>query len=91
MDYFYGSSEDALLTLPVNRFWGKYRNMQIVKLRNKMDLINSFNTAQSPEGQSVMNNLAWKLDELKGEERVDSLKDLKAKFGKKKKSKEKQT
>jgi len=87
MDYFYGSSEKALLDLPVKRFWGKYRNMQIVKLQDKMDLINSVNIAQSPEGQSAMNNLTWKLDELKGEERVDSLKDLKAKFGKKKKSK----
>ena len=84
MDSFYGAGESGLLNLPVGRFWGKYRNMQIVKLQDKIELINSFNVAQSPEGQSVMNNLTWKLDELKGTERTDSLKDLKAKFGKKK-------
>ena len=87
MDYFYGSGEKPLLALSMNRFWGKHKNMQIIKLQNKLDMINTFNTAQSPEGQSTVNNLSWKLDELKGAEKTDSLKDLKAKFGKKKKVK----
>jgi len=84
MDYFYGSGEESLLTLPVTRFWGKYKNMQIVKLQNKLDMINTVNIAQSPEGQNAVNNLNWQLDQLKGVERTDSLKDLKAQYGKKK-------
>ena len=77
--------EDTLLDLRVNRFWGKYKNMQIVKIQNKMDLISSFNAAQSSEGQNIMNKLHWKLEQLKGDEKVDSLNNLKSKFGKKKK------
>ena len=88
MDYFYGSGEESLLTLSVPRFWGKYKNMQIVKLQNKLDMITTVNIAQSPEGQNTVNNISWELDELKGIERTDSLKDLKAQFGKKKKKKE---
>jgi len=87
MDSFYRCGEDFLLDLSRERFWGKYRNMQIAKLQDKMDLIHSFNAAQSSEGQSVMNNLGWRLEQLKGSERVDSLKDLKGRFGKKKKKK----
>ena len=91
MDSFFGSSEEALLTLSVSRFWGKYKNMQVIKLQDKLDTISTFNIAQSPEGQNTVNNLSWRLDELKGIERTDSLKDLKAQYGKrKKKSKEKQ-
>lgn len=89
MDAFYHCGEWSLLELSRERFWVKYRNMNIVKLQDKMDLIHSFNAAQSSEGQSIMNNLSWRLEELKGEEKVDSLKDLKKQFGKKKKKKKK--
>jgi len=87
MDYFYGSNEELLLTLSVTRFWGKYKNMQVIKLQNKLEMISTFNIAQSPEGQNTVNNLNWRLDELKGIERTDGLKDLKIQFGKKKKVK----
>jgi len=89
MDFFYGCGELFLLELSRDRFWSKHRNMQIIKIQEKMDLIHSFNAAQSAEGQSIMNNLSWKLEQLKGSETVDGLKDLKPKFRKNKKKKKK--
>ena len=89
MDWFYGCGESFLLSLSRERFWGKYRNMQIVRLQSKMDDIHTFNTAQSSEGQSEVIKLNWRLEQLKGEEKVDGLKDLKRKQPKKKKKKKK--
>ena len=90
MVFFYGCPDDYLLDISVDRFWVKYKNMQIIKMQDKMDLIHSFNAAQSSEGQDIMNRLNWKLEQLKGEERVDRLDDWKQKFNKKKKKKPKE-
>jgi len=61
--------------------------MQIVKIEDKMDRIHSVNAAMSSEGQDVLNRLNWKLEQLKGDEKVDKLDDWKQKFNKKKKKK----
>ena len=90
MEYFYGCSEDFLLDLSVDRFWVKYKNMQIVKIENKMDRIHAVNAAMSSEGQDVLNRLNWKLEQLKGDEKVDKLDDWKQRFNKNKKKKPKE-
>jgi len=80
MDHFYHSSEDWLLKLPKDRFWNKYKNMSIIRIREKLDSIGTLRIAESREGTHEIYKLNWQLEQLTGRETVDDIKDIKARM-----------
>ena len=93
MQQFFGCSEQELLELPIPRFWGKYKNVQIIETEKRINFITMTAVAQSKEVNKTLYKLNWQLEQLTGKEKVDSLKDIKkqmklaTKKGKKKKEK----
>lgn len=92
MTHFYnGCSEDFLLGLSKARFWDKYKNLSIIRIREKLDAIATLRTAESKEGASEIYRLNWQLEQLTGKEKVDSMEDIKVRMKQlRKKLKEKQ-
>jgi len=60
--------------------------MSIIQLREKMDTIILTRLAQSKEGDREIQKMSWRLEQLTGQEQVDSLDDIKARMKKKKKA-----
>lgn len=84
-----------MLGLSQARFWNKYKNMRILRIRREKYDISTMRVAHSPgDISSYFYRLNWQEEQLTGVEKVDSLKDLrlemeaKRKVGKKKKKKE---
>lgn len=91
MTHFYNCPEDFLLGLPKERFWDKYKNLSIIRIREKLDAIGTLRTAESKEGASEIYRLNWQLEQLTGKEKVDSMEDIKVRMKQlRKKLKEKQ-
>jgi len=81
MSRFYsGCTEDFLLGLPKDRFWGKYKNMSIIRIREKLDGIGTLRIAESREGAGEIYKLNWQLEQLTGKETVDKMDDVKARM-----------
>lgn len=80
MSHFYNSPDDILLGLPKDRFWNKYRNMSILRIREKLDRIGTLRIAESREGVSEIYKLNWQLEQLTGKETVDDMDDIKARM-----------
>ena len=81
MSHFYsGASEDFLLNLPKDRFWGKYKHMSVIRIREKLDQIGTLRIAESREGASEVYKLNWQLEQLVGKETVDDIADIKARM-----------
>lgn len=81
MDHFYsGSSEGFLLDLSKDRFWNKYKNMSIIRIREKLDSIGTLRIAESKEGTNEIYKLNWQLEQLIGKETVDDMGDIKARM-----------
>ena len=73
MSHFYpGCSEDFLLGLSKDRFWNKYKNLSIIRLREKLESINTLRIAESKDGIHEIYRLNWQLEQLTGKEKTDS-------------------
>jgi hypothetical protein len=78
MGRFYSNcTDDFLLGLPKDRFWNKYKNMSIIRIREKLDHIGTLRIAESREGVSEIYRLNWQLEQLTGKETVDDMDDIK--------------
>jgi len=64
------------LTLPPHRFWVKHKNMIILRLKEELVAIHNFAVAQSKEISNHVYRLNWRLEQLTGVEKVDSLRDI---------------
>ena len=84
---FFGAGDKALLNLPIPRFWGKFKNMNILKLQERIDAITAAALPRSKNLEGELKRLNWQLEELTGKDKADNLKDWKKRFGKKKKKK----
>ena len=82
MSSFYGLPDASLLSLPIDRFWGKYRNMSIMRLRRKIEEIGGVRLAgaKMDDYSHEMYKLNWQLEQLTGEEKVDGLGDIRKKM-----------
>ena len=72
----------------IKRFWNKHKNMSIVKLRKKLDDIRLMRIAQSKEGDKEIQRMGWQLEQLTGQEQIDSLADIKRRMKEARKEKE---
>lgn len=77
MSHFYNCQEDFLLGMSKDRFWDKYKNMSIIRIREKLDAIGTLRIAESREGANEIFRLNWQLEQLTGKEMVDSIEDIK--------------
>lgn len=82
---FYGLPDREFLDLPISRFWGKYKGMNIIQLREKADAITNAAVSQSKDLSNFMYRLNWQLEQLTGDVRADDTSEWKKKYGKKKK------
>ncbi len=78
--FYPNCSEDFLLGLPKDRFWDKYKNMSIIRIREKLDSIGTLRIAESKEGANEIYRLNWQLEQLTGKEKVDSIEDIKVRM-----------
>jgi len=62
--------------------------MSIVKLRKKLDDIRLMRIAQSKEGDKEIQRMGWQLEQLTGQEQIDSLADIKRRMKEARKEKE---
>ena len=79
LQYFYDCSEIDLLQLSTDRFWNKANNMEIIKLRNRLQNIDNFRIVLTNDWKEL-NKLRFRLETLsKTQQEPDSLTDIKAK------------
>ena len=64
---FYGRPHDELMQYPMGLFWLKYKNMEILKLQERIVHIVDTATAASPQGNDELYKLKWQLEQLTGE------------------------
>lgn len=77
MQRFYLCAEKELLGLPIRRFWGKEKNMQILKLQEKLtDISNLLMPHAANVGREIA-KLEWRLSQLTGVETTGTVKDIK--------------
>jgi len=77
MSHFYNCPEGFLLDMSKDRFWGKYKNMSAIRIREKLDQIGTLRIAESKEGASEVYKLNWQLEQLTGKEKADNMDDIK--------------
>lgn len=80
MQAFYpGCGEDHLMTIPIHRFWDKYRNMMILKIEQRLQNINTLRLALSSKDDGEISKMNMAIEQLGKPQRVDSLADIKKK------------
>jgi hypothetical protein len=79
MQHFYGCTERYLLGLSRDRFWLKYKNMQVLEIKEEKRAISNFRLGNpNIDVSSHFYALDWRIEQLTGKpKKVDSLKDIK--------------
>ena len=75
MARFYGASHDELMSFPIGLFWLKYKNMEILKLQDRIVHIVDTATAASPQGNDELFKLKWRLEQLTEESKPQKFSD----------------
>lgn len=79
MQRFYSRPEKEILGLSITRFWNKKKNMEILKLREKLDMISNLLLPYSSNVTREISKIEWRLNRLLGQEKTDSITDIKKK------------
>ena len=82
---FYGQPMEQFLSLPISKFWLRFKNMNILKLQETIESVVVATTSQSKEANNLMYRLNWQLEQLTGEEKSDDTSTWKDKYGGKEK------